>query len=61
MGVAISILTYEFYHYALSRKMTQAALAFNDSCDWPLRPFDGCMMYTDIDLEYRSHLSTTYI
>ena len=25
-----------------------------------LRPLDGYMMYTDIDFEYHSHISTTF-
>jgi len=28
---------------------------------WALRPFDGYMMYTDIDLKYHLHLSNDYI
>jgi len=62
MGRSISILTYESYHNALSREMAQVPLwAFHGTCVWTLRPFDGYMMYTDIDLEYNSHLSTSYI
>jgi len=30
------------------------------TCVWTLRPFDGWMMYTDIECEYHSHLSTTF-
>ena len=43
--------------------MAQVALAFHGTCVWTHRPFDGYMMYmyTDIDLEYHLHLSTTYI
>jgi len=61
MGGSISILNEEFDHYALSREMAQVAWAFHGTCVWTLRPFDGYMMYTDIDLEYHSHLSTTNI
>jgi len=41
--------------------MAQVARAFHGTCAWTSRPFDGYMMYTYIDLEYHSHLSTTYI
>jgi len=50
----ISILTYEFYHYALSRDMTHAARGFHVPCAKYCRPFDGLMMYI-VDCEYHSH------
>jgi len=59
-GGSISI-TKESYHYALSCEMAQVTRAFYDNCVFSLRPFDGNMLYTDIDLEKHSHLSTTYI
>jgi len=61
MGGSLSTLTKESYHYALSREMAQGAWEFHGTCAWTHMPFDGYMMYTDIDLEYHSHLSTTYI
>ena len=61
MEGSISKLTWESNHYALSCVMAQVAWAFHGTCVWTSRPFDGYMMYTDIDLEYQSHLSTTYI
>jgi len=51
----------ESYHNALSHEKIQVAWALHGTCVWTLRPSDGFMMYTDIDLEYHSHLSTTYI
>jgi len=41
--------------------MAQVAWAFYDNCVCTVRPFDGYLMYTDIDLEKHSHFSTTYI
>ena len=60
MGRSISI-TNKSYHYALSRKLAQVSWAVHGTCVWTLRHFDRYMMYTDIELEYHSHLSTTYI
>ena len=39
--------------------MTQGAWGSHGTCAWSLRPFDGYMMYTDIDCKYHS-LSTTF-
>ena len=57
---SLSILNYESYHYALSHEMTLGAWVFHGSCAWTNRLFDGLMMFTDIDCEYHSHLSTLF-
>ena len=41
--------------------MAHIAWEFHGTCVWTHMPFNGYMMYTYIDLEYQSHLSTTYI
>jgi len=57
----------ESYRYALSREIAQVVKSFHGTCVWTgtrvwtHRPFDGYMVYTDIDLDYHSHLPTTYI
>ena len=48
-GGSISILTYESYHYALSRKRAQVARVLHCTRAMYLGPFDEYMMYTDID------------
>jgi len=40
--------------------MTQAAWVKQTTGGRGLWPVDGYMMYTDIDLEYLSHLSTSF-
>jgi len=62
-GGLITLLNKESYHYALSRDMTQAAWVKQSTGDIGLWPIDGhnkIIMYTDIDLEYHSHLSTSF-
>ena len=41
MDGSISILTYESYHYAPSRDMTQAPCNFRGTCVKNLSPFNG--------------------
>jgi len=40
--------------------MTEAAWVKQSTGGRGLWPVDGYMMYTDIDLEYHSHLSSTF-
>jgi len=42
----------------MSCEMTQVALVKHGTGVGHRRPIDGYMMYTDIDFEYHSHLST---
>ena len=39
--------------------MAQVALAVHGTCVMYLRPVDGYVMYTNFELEYHSHISTT--
>ena len=49
MGGFISRLTYESYHYAQSREMTEVARVKHGTCVRYLGPIDRYMMYTDND------------